>query len=71
VRDALADPDRLTVELLRVSLAAVPLAAPGDLRNTPIDHEDQAEPDMLSPVEIVLHLRGLDLFARPDHPPAQ
>ena len=64
VRDALADPDPLTVSFLRATLATAALAAPADPRDTAADHDDAAEPGMLSPVEIVLHLRSLDLFAR-------
>jgi len=64
VREALADPDRLTGDLLRATLDATPLAATGDLRNTAVHDDDQTVPRMLSPVEIVLHLRSLDLFAR-------
>jgi CRP-like cAMP-binding protein len=62
VREALADSDAITASLLRATLGAG-LAAPGDLRNT-TSLRDDAEPGMLSTVEIMLHLRSLDLFAR-------
>ncbi len=64
LRDAMAAPDALTVSFLTATLGADRLAHPRALGDT-VGHGDGAEENgMLKRIEILLHLRSLDLFAR-------
>jgi len=63
-REALAEQDALTVAFLTASLDTPPLVATEPMKDTAMAHDDREDTGMLSRVEIVLHLRSLDLFAR-------
>ncbi|MGH7790300.1 MAG: cyclic nucleotide-binding domain-containing protein, partial [Candidatus Binatia bacterium] len=63
VREAMADADPLTVAFLAATQEAPRLADRRDLGDTAPHRDDAPESPMLSRVEIVLHLRGLHLFA--------
>ena len=62
LRDSLSEPDRLTADLLARAPSTTALSAGADLGDHGAQH-DAARSPVLSRFEIVLHLRGLGLFA--------
>jgi CRP-like cAMP-binding protein len=63
LRDALAESDALTLALLAATRGPAGLAAGVVLTDTADRDGGAADDEMLKRVEIVLHLRSLDLFA--------
>lgn len=64
LRDAMAEPDPILAAFLAATLDADRVAGDGNVEDTAGHRDGAPDTGMLNRVEIVLHLRSLDLFAR-------